>query len=54
MGQASKKRKQLPKNIMDCPDSEVAELIFGKRVKRELDKVVQAADDKLVNKPMKL
>ena len=39
MTQPPKKRKRkLPKNIVQRPDAEALEIIFGKRVKRELDR----------------
>ena len=34
-----KKRRKLPKDITERPDSEAIELLFGKRVKRELDRI---------------
>ena len=33
-----KKRHPLPKNIVEKTDAEVAEALFGKRLKRELDR----------------
>ena len=47
MSQSSKKRT-LPKNITERPDADALELILGKRVKKELDKVVQAIDKKSI------
>ena len=41
-----KKNATLPKDIETRPDAEVAELIFGKRLKKELDKAVEAVDKK--------
>ena len=39
MAQAPKKRRRkLPKDIDQRPDSEALELILGKRVKKELDR----------------
>ena len=38
-----KKRRLLPKNIVEKSDSEVAEKLFGKRAKREIDKLTGAA-----------
>ena len=41
MAQTPKKRRKLPKDIESRPDSEVIELIFGKRIKKaakEIDK----------------
>ena len=52
MAQSPKKGVRLPKKIVDYPDSEAAELIFGKRVKKELDKVVESVDKKGVPKLM--
>ena len=52
---ARKNRRRLPKDIATRPDSEVAEKLFGNRVKRELDEirgshgaVLRAVDDALV------
>ena len=42
MAQAPKKRK-LPKNIVEKSDSEVAEKLFGKRAKKELDRLVNVS-----------
>ena len=41
MNQNSKKKRKrrLPHNTIERPDSEIMERIFGKRVKRELDKI---------------
>ena len=36
---ARKNRRRLPKDIVTRSDSEVAEKLFGKRAKRELDKI---------------
>ena len=36
---ARKNRRRLPKDIATKPDAEVAEKLFGKRVKRELDEI---------------
>ena len=53
MSQSLKKKKaRLPKDIASRSDSEAAELIFGKRIKKELDKAVEA-DKKGVPKFMK-
>ncbi len=43
MAQTPKKKRRLPKNIVDKPDSEVAEKLFGKRAKRELDRIAKGA-----------
>ena len=44
MAQAPKKRRRLlPKDIAEKSDSEVAEKLFGKRGKREIDILVEAA-----------
>ena len=37
------RRRRLPKNITEKTDAEVAERLFGKPVKCELDKVAMAA-----------
>ena len=34
-----KKKRRLPKNIVSKSDHEVAEKLFGKRAKRELDRI---------------
>ena len=43
MSQAPKKKKLLPKNITEKSDSEVAEKLFGKKAKRELDRLLDDA-----------
>ena len=43
MAQAPKKKRKLPKNITERPDSEALEMILGKRVKKELDKEIEKA-----------
>ena len=44
MAQAPKRKKRrLPKKIAEKPDSEVAEKLFGKRAKRELDRLAKEA-----------
>ena len=40
MAQAPKKRRLLPKNIAEKSDSEVAEKLFGKKAKKELDRLI--------------
>ena len=37
------RKRKLPKDITERPDAEALELIFGKRAKRKLDKVTEAA-----------
>ena len=37
--QSKKRKRKLPKGITKRPGREVIELIFGKRIKRELDKI---------------
>lgn len=40
MAQPKKKRRRvLPRDITERPDDEVMERIFGRRVKRELDRI---------------
>ena len=46
MAHIPKKRRKLPKDIESMPDSEVIELIFGKRIKKELDKAAKEIDKK--------
>ena len=53
MSQIPKKEVKLPKDILDRSDSEVAEIIFGKRLKRELDKEIESIDRKGVPDFMK-
>ena len=53
MAQAPKKRRKLPKDIESRPDSEVIEIIFGKRIKKELDKAVEEIEKKGVPDFMK-
>ena len=53
MAQAPKERRKLPKDIESRPDSEVIELIFGKRIKKELEKAVKEIDKKGVPDFMK-
>ena len=43
MPSSRKKKRSLPSNIASKPDGEVAEKIFGKRAKRELDRIAEAA-----------
>ena len=42
MAQAPKRKRWLPKNIAERSDSEVAEKLFGKRAKKELDRLMDA------------
>ena len=41
-----KKLRRLPKNILEKTDAEVIEKLFGKRVKRELDRLVESSTKK--------
>jgi hypothetical protein len=41
MAQTPKKKRKLPKNITEKPDREVMEKLFGKKVMKEVDKVVR-------------
>jgi hypothetical protein len=43
MAQTPKKKRLLPKNIAQQSDAVVAEKLFGKRAKRELDRLTGAA-----------
>ncbi len=36
-----KRKRRLPKNLTEKTDVEIVEKIFGKRVKRELDKLIE-------------
>ena len=40
-GARIKGRRRLPRNIADRPSREVMELIFGKRIMREIDKLLE-------------
>ena len=46
MAQPPKKKPKLPKDIATRKDSEVAELIFGKKVAQELAKQVKESESK--------
>ena len=46
MSQPSKKKRKLPKNITERPDSEAVELVLGKRIKKALDKAIQDVNKK--------
>lgn len=46
-------KRQLPKNILERSDAETIEIILGKRVKRGLDEVAQAFENKPITKSMK-
>ena len=50
MNQTPKKKQKLTKVDMD--DVKLAEKVFGKRLKKELDRVVEAAGRKGVTKSM--
>ena len=39
MSQTPERKRLLPKDFTDRPDSEVAEKLFGKQAKRELDRL---------------
>ena len=39
-----KKKRKLPKNIADRPSHEVMERIFGKRIMREVDSLIDKQD----------
>ena len=45
-----KKKKQLPR--VDVDDAKLAEKVFGKRLKKELDRVAETAGRKGVTKSM--
>ena len=49
MTNPKKKRRKLPKDITERPDAEAVELILGKRVKKELDRIVQETAKKGVS-----
>ena len=54
MVQSSKRKKpKLPKDIESRLDFEVAEMIFGKRIKKELDRVAETVDSKRIPDLMK-
>lgn len=37
------KKKLLPKNITEKSDSEIAEKLFGKKAKKELDRIIDVS-----------
>ena len=41
MVQKPRKKRKLPKDFAERPDAEVMEKLFGKRIMRELDKIVE-------------
>ena len=43
MKQAPKKRRRLPKNILEKSDAEAVEKLFGKRVKLEFDRLANSS-----------
>ena len=43
-----KKRRKLPKNIAERSDAEVAEKLFGKKAKHEIDRIVAATSVKSI------
>ena len=49
MAHAPKKKRLLPKNILDRPDGQIAEKLFGKAAKRELDKLLSDVPEKSIN-----
>ena len=53
MGQAPKKRKRrLPKNATELPAHDLMERIFGKRIMKEVDRIVAERSDD-AEKPLK-
>lgn len=44
------KKKTLPKDIAERPDREIMEKLFGKRVMKKVDAVVQERSDEPVSK----
>ena len=46
MAHPPKKKPKLPKDIETRKDQEVAELIFGKKIARELENQVKESDSK--------
>ena len=47
MSQTPKKKRLLPKNIAEKSDSEVAEKLFGKRAKKEVDRLIGLDSDSM-------
>ena len=45
-----KKKRKLPKDILERPDHEVMEKIFGKRVMKEVDRIVQERSQDIDNR----
>lgn len=50
MTQKPKKKDKLPKNIADRPDREVMEKLFGKRVMKKVDAIVEERSKEPENK----
>ena len=50
MAQAPKKKDQLPKDIMERPDHEIMEKLFGKRVMKKVDAIVAERSEDPENK----
>ena len=50
-----KKKRKLPKNIADRPSHEVMERIFGKRIMREVDSLIdkQGVEKKVLTSTIK-
>ena len=48
--QPKKKKRKLPKDILERPDHEVMEKIFGKRVMKEVDRIVQERSQGIDNR----
>lgn len=53
MTQAPKKKRLLPKDIVERDDNDIAERVFGKRVKQELDREIEKADSRGIPSFMK-
>ena len=43
MSKKPKKKRKLPKDLKNKPSAEIAERLFGKKAKAELDRIAKAA-----------
>ncbi len=46
MAQKPKKKRKLPKDITERPDREVMDKLFGKRVMKEVEKIMKPVENK--------
>ena len=50
MAQKPKKKRKLPKDFAERPDAEVMEKLFGKRIMKKLDAIVEEESKPLIAK----